>query len=84
MDNELRHIYTYIVENKVPEASIVNGTKNDTRALDLLRRAHLFLIGKDGKLYYYSEKKNNPDKLVLCVPQKYVKLVLEETHVSLS
>ena len=31
MDNELSHIYTYIKENKVPEASIVNGTKNDTR-----------------------------------------------------
>jgi hypothetical protein len=83
IDNEFSNIYIYIKENKVPQASIVNGVKNDTIALNILRKAHLFLIGEDGKLYYYSDKKNNPNKLVLCVPQKYTKLILEETHDSL-
>jgi hypothetical protein len=82
-DIELGPIYTYIKENKVPQVTIKGGVKNDTVALDLLRKAHLYAIGREGKLYHYSDKKNYPDKLVLCIPQKYIKLILEETHDSL-
>ncbi len=82
-DKDLDPIYTYIKENRVPEASIVNGVKNDMVALEILRKAHLYLLGKDGKLYHYADKKNRPEKLVLCVPKKYIKLILEETHDSL-
>jgi hypothetical protein len=82
-DKDLDPIYTYRKENRVPEATIVNGVKNDMVALEILRKAHLYLLGKDGKLYHYADKKNRPEKLVLCVPRKYIKLILEETHDSL-
>jgi hypothetical protein len=79
-DEKLAYMYEYIKSNKVPEAVTVNGITNDQMALEILRTAHLFLIGNDGKLYHYADKKNKPNKLVLCVPKKYVRLVLEECH----
>jgi hypothetical protein len=79
-DETFGHIYNYIKSNKVPEATIVNGVKNDKLALEVLRTAHLYLIGDDGKLYHYADKKNKPNKLMLCIPKKYIRLVLEECH----
>jgi hypothetical protein len=76
--------YNYIKDKKLPPSRIENNIKNDTVALDILRHSHQYLIGKeDGKLYYCPSPKLNPDKLVLCIPSKFRKLILQECHDSL-